>query len=74
MKVISLESDQADVRNVSERYIAKSNPWIVMVSTPNAPGQLFETIERKKLFVSPYIFRLYIWPRQDIQSKGNCNS
>lgn len=42
------ESDQADVRNVSERYIAKSNPWIVMVSTPNAPGQLFETIEREK--------------------------
>ena len=42
------ESDQQDVRNVSERYIAKSNPWIVMVSTPNAPGQLFETIEREK--------------------------
>ena len=32
------ESDQPDVRDVSERYIAKSNPWIVMVSTPNAPG------------------------------------
>jgi len=30
-----------------ERYIAKSNPWIVMVSTPNAPGQLFELIERE---------------------------
>ena len=41
------ESDQPDVRNVSERYIAKSNPWIVMVSTPNAPGQLFEQIERE---------------------------
>jgi late competence protein required for DNA uptake (superfamily II DNA/RNA helicase) len=27
---------QADARDVSERYIAKSNPYIVMVSTPNA--------------------------------------
>ncbi|HEY7777164.1 MAG TPA: DEAD/DEAH box helicase family protein [Nitrososphaeraceae archaeon] len=34
-----------DVRDVSERYIAKSNPWIVMVSTPNKPGGLFEQIE-----------------------------
>lgn len=25
---------QQDARDVSERYIAKSNPWIVMVSTP----------------------------------------
>ena len=33
---------QSDARNVSERYIAKSNPWIVMVSTPNAPDGLFE--------------------------------
>ena len=28
---------QQDARDVSERYIAKSNPYIVMVSTPNAP-------------------------------------
>jgi hypothetical protein len=28
---------QQDARDVSERYIGKSNPWIVMVSTPNAP-------------------------------------
>ena len=33
---------------MSERYIAKSNPWIVMVSTPpNAPEGLFEKIERE---------------------------
>jgi len=38
---------QQDARDVSERYIAKSNPWIVMVSTPNAPGGLFEKIERE---------------------------
>ena len=53
------ESNQADVRNVSERYIAKSNPWIVMVSTPNAPGQLFETIEREKNCLYHRIFLDY---------------
>ncbi len=37
---------QQDARDVSERYIAKSNPYIVMVSTPNAPDGLFERIER----------------------------
>ena len=38
---------QQDARDVSERYIAKSNPWIVMVSTPNAPDGLFDKIERE---------------------------
>jgi hypothetical protein len=40
-------SEQSEVRAVSERYIAKSSPFIVLVSTPNAPGQLFESIERE---------------------------
>jgi hypothetical protein len=39
---------QADARDVSERYIAKSNPYIVMVSTPNAPDGLFERIEKNQ--------------------------
>ena len=38
-------SDQQDASDVSESYIGKSDPYIVMVSTPNAPGGLFETIE-----------------------------
>jgi hypothetical protein len=38
---------QQDARDVSERYIAKSNPYIVMVSTPNAPDGLFEHIEQE---------------------------
>ena len=38
---------QQDARDVSERYIVKSNPWIIMVSTPNAPDGLFERIERE---------------------------
>jgi hypothetical protein len=38
---------QQDTRDVSERYIAKSNPYIVLVSTPNAPEGLFERIEKE---------------------------
>ena len=38
---------QQDARDVSERYIAKSNPYIVLVSTPNAPDGLFERIEKE---------------------------
>ena len=41
------KSEQEDVRHVSERYIGKSDPYIVMVSTPNVPGGLFESIERE---------------------------
>ena len=36
-----------DVRHVAERYIGKSDPYIVMVSTPNAPGGLFYNIEEE---------------------------
>jgi hypothetical protein len=36
---------QTEVRTVTERYIAKSQPIIIMVSTPNLPGGLFETME-----------------------------
>jgi hypothetical protein len=39
--------EQQDARDVSERYIGKSNPFIVMVSTPNAPGMLFENISKE---------------------------
>jgi len=36
---------QQEARDVSERYIAKTDPHIIMVSTPNLPGGLFETME-----------------------------
>ena len=50
-----------EARVVSERYIAKSNPWIVMVLTPNAPDSLFEKIERtrRRLPIQTAIPRLY---------------
>jgi hypothetical protein len=41
------KSQQVDARHVSERYIAKSSAYIAIVSTPNAPGGLFDTIERE---------------------------
>jgi hypothetical protein len=39
---------QQDARDISERYIGKSNPFIVMASTPNAPNSLFWRIEQEK--------------------------
>ena len=50
---------QQDARDVSERYIGKSNPYIVMVSTPNQPGGLFEQIERESADKCLYT-RLYL--------------
>ena len=41
------KSEQEEVRAVSERYIAKSNPYIILVSTPNAPEGLMQTIEQE---------------------------
>jgi hypothetical protein len=41
------KSEQEKVRHVSERYIGKSDPYIVMVSTPNNPGGLFYQIEKE---------------------------
>lgn len=41
------KGEQEGVRHVSERYIAKSDPYTVMVSTPDAPDGLFEKIEKE---------------------------
>jgi hypothetical protein len=41
------ESTIRDVRDTTERYIAKSKPYIVMVSTPNKPDLLFQQIEQE---------------------------
>jgi Terminase RNaseH-like domain len=44
---LTSESEQQELRSISERYIGKSNPFIVLVSTPNAPGGLFQKIEQE---------------------------
>jgi len=36
------KGEQEDVRHVSERYIAKSDPYIVMVSTPASDKDIEE--------------------------------
>jgi hypothetical protein len=38
---------QLECRAVAEGYRIKTRPWIVMVSTPNKPGGLFDTMERE---------------------------
>ena len=62
---------QQDARDVSERYIAKSNPWIVMVSTPNSPDGLFERIEREREDICLYkrIFLDYTYGLDRIYSR-----
>jgi len=41
------KNDIDEVRDTTERYIAKSKPYIVMVSTPNKPDLLFQMIEKE---------------------------
>jgi hypothetical protein len=41
------KGQQEEARSISERYIAKTNPHIIMVSTPNVPGGLMDTMERE---------------------------
>ena len=65
---------QDDVRHVAERYIAKSDPFIVMVSTPNAPGGLFQKIEQEPFDTCIYkkdIFGLHLGPWQNIFTRRN---
>ena len=41
------KGEQQEVRDVIERYIGKSNPHIVLVSTPNSPTSLFAQIDKE---------------------------
>ena len=54
------ELNQAnDAIDVSHRYIAKSNPWLIVVSTPNRPGdlmhQIFEQGEENCIYKRIYL-------------------
>ena len=40
-------AQQDDARDVSERYIGKSNPFTILVSIPNAPEMLFDKIGKE---------------------------
>jgi len=41
-------NQQYEAREVAERYISKTNPWIVWVSTPYLPGGLYQEIEEEE--------------------------
>jgi hypothetical protein len=66
------KNEQDDVRHVTERYIAKSDPFIVMVSTPNATGGLFQKIERESLDTCIYkkVFLDYTYCLDKIYSRA----
>jgi hypothetical protein len=63
---------QDDLRSVSERYIAKSDPFIVMVSTPNSPGGLFHRIEQERFEICLYkkLFLDYVYGGGKIYTKS----
>ena len=66
------KGEQEEVRHVSERYIGKSDPYIVMVSTPNNPGGLFYQIEqetRRHLLIQTIEDGLSRRPGQDIHKE-----
>ena len=71
------KSEQEDVRFVTERYIGRSDPYIVMVPTPNAPTGLFENIEKEpdascfyKRLNMDYTYGLpHLFPTRDRQVK-----
>jgi hypothetical protein len=41
------KGEEEEVRHVSERYIGKSDPYLVMVSSPGSAGELFYNIENE---------------------------
>jgi hypothetical protein len=65
------KNEQDDVRHVAERYIAKSDPFIIMISTPNAPGGLFEKIEKEPFDTCIYkkVFLDYTYGLDKIYTK-----
>ena len=42
------KSEQKEVRVTAERYIVKTNPYIIFVSTPNLPGGLYQIMEEEE--------------------------
>ena len=40
--------EQSEARSIAERYIPKSNPYLIMTSTPYNPGGLYDIMDREK--------------------------
>lgn len=66
-------SEQKIAREAAEGYIGKSDPYIIMVSTPNNPGGLFEQIEKEDNSIYHRLFMPYtkgvgkIYAKEDIE-------
>jgi hypothetical protein len=56
-----LKKDQNEIRAAVQRYHAKSNPWVIFISTPHLPGGLFETMEKEEPSIYHKIFLNYEW-------------
>ena len=41
-------NEQDEARTTAERYIIKTHPYIIFVSTPNLPGGLFDRMEKEE--------------------------
>lgn len=50
---------QDEARQVAERYRAKGDAWVVMVSTPNLPGGLYERMEEEGPDKNGYVMKSY---------------
>jgi hypothetical protein len=49
-----------------ERYIGKSDPFIVMVSTPNGPGGIMEWIEKEPVESCMYKRYSFTIPKESV--------
>ena len=56
-------SEQQEARAAAEGYRLKSSPWIILVSTPNKRGGLFETIEKQEESIHGYKKLEYLYER-----------
>ena len=52
-------SQATEARDASECYIGKSNPYILLISTPNTPGDLMEMISKEPVEKCIY-HRIYL--------------
>jgi hypothetical protein len=59
------EINQAnDAIDVSQKYIAKSDPYLIVVSTPNRPGDMLNQITEQsegQMHLQKNLFTLYYW-------------
>lgn len=53
------KNEQEEARTTAERYIIKTHPYIIFVSTPNLPGGLFERMENESPSMYHKVFLPY---------------